>query len=329
MVLTQTKNAIELREKGYTVLKNILNPELDIQPVINENISVLKKLIAQLNSEGKISNYYDGLDGIDLLNKFISDTGNEFFDYFNIFLNFHRDPTENDAMYIHPSMFNLLRNDRLLDSLEQFLGPDIAVNPLHITRIKPPQKKLPTDVKLHPDGSISKTNWHQDLWAFEDSANDTNVITVWVPITEANEKNGCLVVVPESHKLGELSTHCAPSETNLGFKGIPDQIVSSDRVTLPANPGDIIILDKLIQHCSLENKSDQLRWSYDLRYQSAHQPAGQGIRQPWLARSKSNPHSVFKTFEEWSNYWSAIKQREYDNGLTGWTRFSLNDPLCF
>ena len=211
MLLTQTQNSIELRDQGYTVLKNVLDPWLDIQPIVDETISVLKKLILKLNSQGKISNHYDDVEGIELLNKFVSDTGNEFFDHFNIFLNFHRNPTKNDAMYIHPSMFNLLRNNRLLDALEQFLGPDIAVNPLHITRIKPPQKNLTQDVKLHPDGSISKTHWHQDLWAFEDSANDTNVITVWVPITQANEQNGCLVVVPGSHKLGELSTHCAPS----------------------------------------------------------------------------------------------------------------------
>ena len=142
MLLTKTRNSIELHEQGYTVLRDVLDPQVDIQPIIDENISVLKTLILKLNSQGKISNQYDGVEGIDLLNKFVSDTGNEFFDHFNIFLNFHRDPTENDAMYIHPSMFNLLRNASLLDALEQFLGPEIAVNPLHITRIKPPQKNL-------------------------------------------------------------------------------------------------------------------------------------------------------------------------------------------
>lgn len=329
MLLTKTHNSIELYEQGYTVLKNVLVPEDDIQPVIDENIAVLKQLILDLYHKGKIPEKYDGVEGIDLLNKFICNTGNEFFDHFNLFLNFHRDPTENDVMYIHPAMFNLLRNNKLLDALEQFLGPEISVNPLHITRMKPPQRNLPMDVKLHPDGSISKTNWHQDLWAFEDEANDTNVITVWIPITQATEENGCLVVVPGSHKLGELSTHCAPSEANPEFKGIPNKIVSANRVALPANPGDIIILDKLTQHCSLENKSDQLRWSYDLRYQAANQPAGQGIRKPWMARSKANPDSVFKTFDEWSTYWSNIKQSEYNDGITGWTRFSLNDPLCF
>ena len=62
MVLTQTKNVIELRDQGYTVLKDVLDPELDIQPVIDENISVLKKLINKLISQGKISNTYDGSD---------------------------------------------------------------------------------------------------------------------------------------------------------------------------------------------------------------------------------------------------------------------------
>ena len=328
MVLTKTDHVHELKEQGYTILKNVLDPETDIQPLINENVQVLKSLIKELNQQGKINNTYERLEGFDLLNKFILDTGQEFFDYFNIFLNFSRTPTANDQMYLHPEMFNLLRNPKILDSLEQFLGSEIAVNPLHITRLKPPEKALPMDVQLHPDGSISKTNWHQDLWAFQDDANDTNVVTVWVAINQSTENNGCLVVVPGSHKEGELNIHCKPSELKKGFKGIPDSIVSENRVPVPVNPGDIIIMDKLTEHSALENKSNGIRWSYDLRYQVANQPAGQGIREAWIVRSKSNPDSEFKNFEQWQQYWEDIKQREYKNGLTGWTRYSLNDPLC-
>ncbi len=329
MVLTPKSHIDELKDQGYTILRNVLDPETDIQPLINENVQVLKFLIKELNKQGKINNTYEGLDGPDLFSKFIIDTGQEFFGNFNILLNFSRAPTAEDQMYLHPEMFNLLRNPKLLDSLEQFLGPEIAVNPLHITRMKPPEKALPIDVQQHAVGFISKTNWHQDLWAFQDEANDTDVVTVWVPMNEATENNGCLVVVPESHKTGELNTHCKPSETVKGFKGIPDSIVSKNRVPLPVNPGDIIVMDVLTEHSALENKSDGLRWSYDLRYQVANQPAGQGIRKAWTVRSKSNPDSEFKKFEQWEKYWEDIKQYEYNSGgPLNWTRYSLNDPMC-
>ena len=131
----------------------------------------------------------------------------------------------------------MLRSPRLLDALEQFIGPEIAVSPLHITRIKPPERILPESVRSSANGSLSKTLWHQDLWAFQTEADKTDVITVWVPIVPADVKNGCLLVVPGSHRPGELATHCKPTPQNPSFKGIPEQIVSEDRVPVPVDPG--------------------------------------------------------------------------------------------
>jgi hypothetical protein len=231
-------------------------------------------------------------------------------------------------MYLHPAMFHLLRSPRLLDALEQFLGPEIAVSPLHITRIKPPERMLPESVRSSADGSISKTLWHQDLWAFQTEADQTDVITVWVPVVPADVENGCLVVVPGSHRPGELAIHCKPTPQNPSFKGIPDQIVSEDRLPVPVDPGDIIVMDKLTQHCSLKNVSDRLRWSFDLRYHVAGQPPGQGGREAWTARSRSNPDSEMRDFDEWKALWRNIMTREAGEGVEDHTRFSLNDPLC-
>ena len=38
-------------------------------------------------------------------------------------------------------------------------------------------------------------------------ADESTILTVWIPITEATEENGCLKVVPESNK-HDLQTHC-------------------------------------------------------------------------------------------------------------------------
>ena len=41
MVLTKINHIDELKDQGYTILRNVLDPETDIQPLINENVQVL------------------------------------------------------------------------------------------------------------------------------------------------------------------------------------------------------------------------------------------------------------------------------------------------
>ena len=327
MLELETKATDHLREEGYVVLRGVLDVDEDIQPLIDEYGVVLDTLIDRLYAQGRLRHRYDGLSVLDRLSAFLVDTGDEHFQHLSVHLPFHS-PAADHPLYLHPAMFNLLRSPRLLDALEQFIGPEIAVNPLHITRIKPPERRLPEGVQSSANGAISKTLWHQDLWAFQTEADQTDVITVWVPMVAADEENGCLAVVPGSHRPGELSTHCKSTPQNPSSKGIPEQIVSEDRKPLPAAPGDRIVMDKLTQHCSLVNVSDRLRWSFDLRYQVAGQPAGQGGREAWTARSRTDPESEMRDFEEWETLWRNIIAREATDGVKDQGRYSLNDPLC-
>jgi len=328
MVIAQeTRAATELREQGYTVLRGVLNPEKDIHPLITEYGVVLDALIESAYADGKLSHKFEGLDTLHRLSAFVAETGDEFFNYLSIHVDFSN-PDTNRPMYLHPGMFNLLRSPRLMDALEQFLGPEIAVNPLHITRIKPPEDSLSESVQNSPNGAISKTLWHQDLWAFQTEADETRAITAWVPMVPADEENGCLVVVPYSHLPGELSIHCKPTERRPHFKGIPDEIIVEERVAVPCDVGDVLILDKLTQHSSLMNLSDRIRWSFDLRYQPVGEAPGQAGRPAWTARSRSNPESEMRDFDDWNAMWRGIMAREAEVGVTDHTRFSLNDPLC-
>ena len=327
MVELETNTTDRLREQGYVVLRGVLDVERDIQPVIDEYGEVLDSLIDGLYADEKLGHRYEGMSVLDRLSSFLADTGDEFFQHLSIHMPFD-DPAPDHPMYLHPAMFHLLRSPRLLDAVEQFIGPEIAVSPLHITRIKPPERNLPDRLQSSGNGAISKTVWHQDLWAFQTEADKTKVITVWVPVVPADVENGCLLVIPGSHRPGELATHCKPTPQNQSLRGIPDQIVSQDRVPVPVDPGDIIVMDKLTQHCSLTNMSDRLRWSFDLRYQVAGQPPGQGGREPWTARSRSNPESEMRGFEEWEALWRNIIAREATEGFEDHTRYSLNDPMC-
>ena len=328
MLLTETRAAEQLREDGYTILRGALDVEEDIHPLIDEYGEVLDDLIEDLYARGQLKHKYLGVDTIDRLSAFVADTGDDHFRHLSIYVPFSQDRPD-PGMYLHPRMFHLLRSPRLLDALEQFIGSEIAVSPLHITRIKPPEHTLSEAVQQSPNGMISKTLWHQDLWAFQTDADETDALTVWVPMVPVDEENGCLLVVPGSHRAGELSVHCKPTERRPDFKGIPDEIVPEERVTLPAEPGDLVILDKLTQHSSLMNVSDRLRWSYDLRYQPSHQPVGQGGRPAWIARSRNRPEREMTEFEDWRDMWLDTMAREANEGIEDHTRFSLNHPLCY
>ena len=40
----------------------------------------------------------------------------------------------------------------------------------------------------------------------KEEADDTEIITVWFPLRDATEENGCLAVVPRSHQEGLVPT---------------------------------------------------------------------------------------------------------------------------
>ncbi len=150
------------------------------------------------------------------------------------------------------------------------------------------------------------------------------MLTVWLPVTEATEENGCLTVVPGSHRHG-LDLHCvAPS----GKMGIPDENISPDHIALPMKPGDVLFMTKYTQHGSLENVSDTIRWSFDLRYN----PVGQASGRPWfpgfIARSRSNPDSELHDPGRWAERWFIARDDLASSGTPEFRRWDPDDPLC-
>src|SRR5262249_45508689 len=123
-----------------------------------------------------------------------------------------------------PAVFALLTNARLLDVVEDVLGPEIYSNPVQHVRIKLPKPKLPQG---YLRDSIIDTPWHQDMGVLTGDADNTDVLTVWSPLSEARVDNGCLVVIPRSHMSG-LLTHCE----NLGI-AIPEELLPGEPRPVP------------------------------------------------------------------------------------------------
>lgn len=87
-------------------------------------------------------------------------------------------------------MADLVCDPRVLDALEEVLGPNLLI--LRTTLfVKPPRDR----------GYIA---WHQDV-AYWDLSGD-RVVSAWIALTDSTTANGCVRVVPGSHR-GPLLAH--------------------------------------------------------------------------------------------------------------------------
>jgi len=224
-------------------------------------------------------------------------------------------------MHTGPATFNMMRHPRLLDLVEDLIGPEITSNPIQHVRIKPPA----TDMK---DGEhrahITKTLWHQDRGVTQEVADDTNMITVWIAVNDATIENGCLQVLEGSHSREDLLPHCPLPQI-----GIPDEFIDAKDVRpLPVDAGGVVIFHPMCAHNSLENNTDGIRWSFDLRYNKTGQPTGRAQFPEWIARSRQNPETELRDPQEWANRWNAARERLSSVPVTEFYRWDQNAPYC-
>lgn len=106
--------------------------------------------------------------------------------------------------------------------------------------------------------------WHQDS-AYFDLAIDTPVIGLWIALDEATVENGCLHILPGTHREG-------PSEH---FKvrdwQICDSAVQTERdVAVPLPAGGCLLWHGMLHHGSPTNHSDQQRSALQFHYKPQH-----------------------------------------------------------
>jgi ectoine hydroxylase-related dioxygenase (phytanoyl-CoA dioxygenase family) len=279
-------------EEGYLILDHLFTDH-ELQPVIDEIIADLDQRCRDAVAAGTLSRTYEEYDFEHRLTHVNAE-------------NVNISKSMWDMKLVLPSFFYLMTNPKLLDVAEQFCGPEIIASSVY--RLRP---KVPTH-------SWSPVPWHQDSAYFEPYCDLGLVVTVWVPLVDATEERGCLWVMPRMHK-GGLFFH---QPDDMGhYLVIPDEEFGGHQaVAAPVPKGGVLLLNNRTPHASFENKSDVVRWSMDLRYQSAALPTNAAItRLPgeakssatvgvplacnppepdFLIRSQLRPQEVMKTAEE-------------------------------
>ena len=160
--------------------------------------------------------------------------------------------------YNGPAMLQTIRHPALLSCIESLIGPDIVGSSVY--RIRP---------KL-PGWGRGEVPWHQDAGYTLAHCDRHLIVTCWIPLVDATLENGCLHVIPTVHRTGILRHYTGG---HAGFLEVPDEeLPTVEPVPVPMKAGDALLLTNLTPHASFENRTDQVRWSIDLRYQSADVP---------------------------------------------------------
>ena len=155
-------------ERGYVVIRGLLDPELDLAPVIAEYDALLDSLVQQWVEEGRMIDTYAGLPFTERILKVVMDAAPAYDLHFDISLP-QAAVTEETPMHHGPAVFDLLSSPRLLDAVERFIGPEIFSNPVQHTRIKLPEHRLPEPSRT---GLTAEIAWHQDLGVVTTEADD-------------------------------------------------------------------------------------------------------------------------------------------------------------
>jgi phytanoyl-CoA hydroxylase len=309
-------------KQGFLVVENVFDPERHLDPVVAEYEALLDNLAERWHAEGTLRSTFRELPFAQRFARILNEAPRELnvMSYFDISLPFEG-VREETPIHLGRETFGLLANPALLDVVEQIIGGEIYSNPIQHTRIKPPERELPE----HLQGSslLAKTDWHQDQGVHLPEADATHMLTVWLPMTDATEANGCLCVIPGSHREG-LVTHCLRPGAR-----IPDDLLQGQPIPVPIKRGGVLLFHHLTKHASLANTSEGIRWSFDLRYHPTGQATGRPAFPGFVARSRTNPRSAVTDWQVWANLWRQTRSRLAQVPVGGaFTRWTGEESVC-
>jgi ectoine hydroxylase-related dioxygenase (phytanoyl-CoA dioxygenase family) len=240
----------QFQREGYVVVDDVFDEEI-LSAIEREITTEIDARAAELVKSGELSRTYAEADFLHRLALISAETDKVARDIWN-------------GSLAGPAVFNLIRNPALLDVAERLCGSGELIAS-SVYRLRP---KIP--------GSIhSPVPWHQDSGYMEPYCDKAMVLTVWLPLVDATEENGCLWVLPRSHHGNVLEHNSRPGKPYLLI--VDENLPAVEPVCVPVRRGGALFMTNLTPHASFENKTDTVRWSMDLRYQSAALPTNAAI----------------------------------------------------
>jgi non-heme Fe2+,alpha-ketoglutarate-dependent halogenase len=157
----------------------------------------------------------------------------------------------------HPVMhfnwaYRLATEPAVLDAVEEVLGPDLLVAGSLLLC------KYPRDPAF--------VAWHQDN--YYSNLHLTPSLSAWIALRDSTTENGCMRVVPGSHRKGVLPHKEKGNANNLLRQGHEIQVTvnESDAVAVVLRAGEMSLHHAAIIHGSRPNRSDTQRLGFVIRF---------------------------------------------------------------
>jgi ectoine hydroxylase-related dioxygenase (phytanoyl-CoA dioxygenase family) len=158
----------------------------------------------------------------------------------------------NNPSDISETYFEVMSDSRTVDMVSDLVGPDVKFHHCKINQ------KCP--------GANTTVHYHQDF-AFTPHSND-DVVTALLMLDEVTPENGCLMVVPGSHKGPMHSLY--EGETFVGkVDPATEAALQAKQIPITGPAGSVCLMHTRLAHGSAPNASDRPRGLYICVYTAA------------------------------------------------------------
>ena len=175
-------------------------------------------------------------------------------------------------------LLEFLLADEVLDLVEPLIGPDIALFSSHFIAKEPFIGRA--------------TPWHEDssYWKGRFDRFD-QIVTIWLAMDRTDAENGCMKVIPGTHRHGFSEYEAVDLEGHTFSEKIRDgSFDESQAVYFELEPNECSLHDGRIIHGADANTSPRRRAGYTMRYISQTMkfiPEGNPGHVIWHARGRN------------------------------------------
>jgi len=147
---------------------------------------------------------------------------------------------------------DLIRHERILDAVEDVIGPDILC--------------WGTSFFIKEPHNPAFVSWHQDstYWGLEPA----DIVTAWIALSDSTTENGAMRVVPGSHTMAQVPHRDTFRPENLLSRGqeVMVDVDDAQADTLVLKAGEMSLHHVRLIHGSEPNPSAKRRIGFAIRY---------------------------------------------------------------
>ncbi|HEX4984618.1 MAG TPA: phytanoyl-CoA dioxygenase family protein [Burkholderiales bacterium] len=161
-------------------------------------------------------------------------------------------PYRNKPHMVFGWVNELIRHPRILDTVEDILGPNLLV--------------WGTSFFIKEPNDPAYVSWHQDstYWGLS----HPDIVTAWVALTASDVPNGAMRVIPGSHLKDQLPHTDTFASDNLLTRGqeVAVEVKEAGAVDMTLQPGEMSLHHVRIVHGSEPNRAHYRRLGIAIRY---------------------------------------------------------------